>query len=68
MPEIGASKIPLLFGDMSYYWIADRQGRIFQRLNELYAATGQIGFRTYQRVDGKLTLPEAVKTLKMKSS
>ena len=68
MPEIGASKIPLLFGDMSYYWIADRQGRIFQRLNELYAATGQIGFRTYQRVDGKLTLPEAVKTLKMKAS
>ncbi|MBR2724636.1 MAG: phage major capsid protein [Ruminococcus sp.] len=68
MPEIGAGKAPLVFGDMSYYWIADRQGRIFQRLNELYAATGQIGFRTYQRVDGKLTLPEAVKTLKMKSS
>ena len=68
MPEIGAGASPILFGDMSYYWIADRQGRIFQRLNELYAATGQIGFRTYQRVDGKLTLPEAVKTLKMKSS
>jgi len=68
MPEIGAGASPILFGDMSYYWIADRQGRIFQRLNELYAATGQIGFRTYQRVDGKLTLPEAVKTLKMKAS
>lgn len=68
MPEIGAGASPIIFGDMSYYWIADRQGRIFQRLNELYAATGQIGFRTYQRVDGKLTLPEAVKTLKMKAS
>ena len=63
MPEIGAGNKPLIFGDLSYYWIADRQGRIFQRLNELYAATGQIGFRTYQRVDGKLTLPEAIKTL-----
>lgn len=68
MPEIGAGASPIIFGDMSYYWIADRQGRIFQRLNELYAATGQIGFRTYQRVDGKLTLPEAVKALKMKTS
>ena len=67
MPEIGTGKKPLVFGDLSYYWIADRQGRIFQRLNELYAATGQIGFRTYQRVDGKLTLPEAVKTLQCAS-
>lgn len=68
MPEIGAGKKPLLFGDLSYYWIADRQGRTFQRLNELFAATGQVGFRTFQRVDGKLTLAEAVKTLSCKAS
>lgn len=68
MPEIGAGKKPILFGDISYYWIADRQGRTFQRLNELYAATGQVGFRTFQRVDGKLTLAEAVKTLACKAS
>ena len=68
MPEIGAGKKPILFGDISYYWIADRQGRTFQRLNELYAATGQVGFRTFQRVDGKLTLAEAVKTLTCKAS
>lgn len=67
MPEIGAGNKPLLFGDLSYYWIADRQGRTFQRLNELYAATGQVGFRTFQRVDGKLTLSEAVKTLSCKA-
>lgn len=67
MPELGAGNKPLAFGDLSYYWIADRQGRIFQRLNELYAATGQVGFRTYQRVDGRLTLPEAVKTLHCKA-
>ena len=67
MPEIGAGNKPLIFGDMSYYWIADRQGRTFQRLNELYAATGQVGFRTFQRVDGKLILPEAVKTLNCKA-
>ena len=68
MPEIGAGKKPILFGDVSYYWIADRQGRTFQRLNELYAATGQVGFRTFQRVDGKLTLAETVKTLTCKAS
>ena len=68
MPEIGADKKPILFGDISYYWIADRQGRTFQRLNELYAETGQVGFRTFQRVDGKLTLAETVKTLTCKAS
>lgn len=50
------------------YWIADREGRKFQRLNELYAPTGQVGFLASQRVDGKLILPEAVKTLQMKAA
>jgi len=61
MPEMAASAKSILFGDFSYYWIADRQGRVFQRLNELYATNGQVGFRAYQRVDGKLILSEAVK-------
>ena len=34
----------LLFGDFSYYWIADRQNRTLKRLNELYAVTDQVGF------------------------
>ena len=50
------------------YWIADRQGRSFKRLNELYAKTGQIGFVASQRVDGKLVLPEAIKVLQQKSA
>jgi HK97 family phage major capsid protein len=60
MPEIGADARSILFGDFSYYWIADRQGRVMQRLNELYAANGQVGFRMYERLDGKLILPEAI--------
>lgn len=60
VPAMAASAKSILFGDYRYYWIADRQGRVFQRLNELYAANGQVGFRVYQRVDGKLILPEAV--------
>ena len=50
----------MAFGDFNYYWVADREARSFKRLNELYAATGQVGFLASQRVDGKLVLPEAV--------
>ena len=58
----------MAFGDFSYYWIADRQGRSFKRLNELFAMTGQVGFLASQRVDGKLILPEAIKVLDIKKS
>ena len=67
MPAIAADAKSVAFGDFSYYWIADRQGRSFKRLNELYAATGQVGFLASQRVDGKLVLPEAIKVLAQKA-
>ena len=68
MPAIAADAKTIAVGDFSYYWIADRQGRSFKRLNELYAATGQVGFLASQRVDGKLILPEAIKVLAQKSA
>ena len=67
MPTIEAGAKTVAFGDFGYYWIADREGRSFKRLNELYAATGQVGFLASERVDGKLILPEAVKVLAQKS-
>lgn len=67
VPAIAAGAKTIAFGDFGYYWIADRQGRSFQRLNELYAANGQVGFKATQRVDGKLILSEAVKVLQMKA-
>ena len=66
VPTIAAAAKIIAFGDFGYYWIADRQGRVFQRLNELYAATGQVGFKATQRVDGKLILAESIKVLQMK--
>ena len=66
MPELKGGNKAVAFGDFRYYWIADRQGRIFRRLNELFAVTNQVGFIATQRVDGKLILPEAVKILKCK--
>ncbi len=66
VPTIASAAKSIVFGDFSYYWVADRQGRAFKRLNELYAATGQVGFMATQRVDGKLILPEAIKVLQHK--
>ena len=63
MPTLAAGNKTILFGDLGEYWVADREGRSFKRLNELYAPTGQVGFLASQRVDGKLILPEAVKVL-----
>lgn len=66
VPTIAAGAKTIAFGDFGYYWVADRQGRSFQRLNELFAVTGQVGFKATQRVDGKLILAEAIKVLQQK--
>ena len=67
VPVIAAGAKTIAFGDFGYYWVADRQGRAFKRLNELFATTGQVGFMATQRVDGKLILPEAIKVLQQKA-
>jgi HK97 family phage major capsid protein len=67
VPDLTVGNKVMAFGDFSYYWIADRQGRSFKRLNELYAANGQIGFLASQRVDGRLVLSEAVKVMDLKA-
>ena len=67
VPEIGAGKKSIAFGDFSFYWIGDRQGITFRRLNERYAESGQVGFLASKRLDGKLVLPEAIKVLQQKS-
>ena len=66
-PTIEAGAKVMAFGDFSYYWIGDRQGISFKRLNELYAGNGQVGFLASKRLDGKLVLPEAIKVLQMKA-
>ena len=68
MPLPTTGNAAILYGDFSYYWLADREGRALQRLNELYAVTDQVGFKITQRVDGRLIMPEAVKFLKMKTA
>ena len=66
VPTAKAGAKTIAFGDLSYYWIGDREGISFKRLNELYATRGQVGFLATKRLDARLILPEAIKVLKMK--
>lgn len=65
VPTVKAAAMPIVFGDFSNYWIADRMGRSIQRLNELYAGNGQVGFIATERVDAKVILSEGIKLLQM---
>ena len=68
MPTIEAGKVAVAFGDYSYYNIGDRGTRSIQELRELFAGNGMIAYVMKERVDGKLVLPEAIQTLKIKGT
>jgi len=68
VPTLKASALTVAFGAFSNYWIADRQGRTLQRLNELYAGNGQVGFLITERLDGKVILAEGIQLLKQAGS
>ena len=65
-PTMASDAYTVAFGDFKNYWIGDRAGRTVQRLNELYATNGQIGYVATERVDGKVILPEGIQLLQMK--
>jgi len=64
VPTLKAGALTVAFGAFSNYWVADRQGRTLQRLNELYAGNGQVGFLITERLDGKVILAEGIQLLK----
>lgn len=68
MPTVGAGAKVIAFGDFRYYWIFETGDMTVQRLDELYAANGQIGFRAFRRVGGAVVLPAAIVYLQLKSS
>jgi HK97 family phage major capsid protein len=61
---IAAAKVIATFGDHSGYFIRDAGPVLSLRLNELYAESGQVGFRFSERIDGALIDTAAVKSLK----
>ena len=67
-PALAAGAVAMIVGDFSYYHICDRQSIEMRTLNELYAATGQVGIRSQERIDGDIALKDAFAVLKMKAS
>lgn len=61
MPSIGTGNKFMAFGDYSYFTIADRAGLEIKRLDELYSANGQVGWRVSKRFDSKVIQSEAIK-------
>lgn len=59
-----ASQYVGMFGDFSWYYIADSLALRVKRLNELYAATSQVGFIFDQETDGMPVLSEAFARIK----
>lgn len=59
MAVMGAGNTFICVGDFSYYQVADRGVMSIQRLNELYAENGMVGYKVTARVDAKRLLDEA---------
>ena len=54
-----------MLGDYSHYWIADALDMTIKRLDELYAATNQVGFIGRKAADGMPVLEEAFVRVKL---
>jgi len=68
LPAPAANSLSAVFGDWSYYTICDRMNSTdIRRYNELFAKTGEIGFRGTRRVDGGPILGQAFRALKIKA-
>lgn len=62
-------QIILFYGDFRQgYMVVDRIGMTIQRLNELYAATGYVGFMVTARVGGGVIIPPAIQILRNQKS
>ena len=63
MPDAESGNKPIFFGDLSFFWILQRDKFYVKTLTEKYALEGAVGYVGTERLDGKLIRPEAVKTL-----
>ena len=68
LEDIGAGKRVMIFGDLSYFKIYDRVGLNIMRDDYSRAKFGEVRFWGRRRTGAGLTLPEAVRTLKIGTS
>lgn len=68
MPEFNAGNKAMIFGDFKNgYLVLDRESLTIQRLNELYAESGLVGFKVHYRVGGGVLDPGAFAILTVSS-
>jgi len=60
MPDVGAGTVPIVFGDFSYYWVADRHQLRVQRLAERFAPN--VGLLATARYGGQPVRSNAFRT------
>ena len=65
MPSEGHDASPILFGDLSYYWIVCRTRVTLKTLREKFFSLGQVGYLAMEFMDAKLLRREAVKALRI---
>lgn len=69
IPAAGTAADVAIFGDIrSGYRIIDRLGMTVQRLIELYAESGLVGFKVHYRVGGGVIRPDALRILRVPAS
>lgn len=69
IPAGGSAADVAIFGSVrDGYQIRDRQGIAIQRLNELYAASGMIGWKVRYRVGGAVVRADALRVLRVPAS
>ena len=62
LAAVGANAKSAIVGDFNRaYWIRQVDGIYMQRQNELHSDNGQVGFRCYTRLDGKVVLADALR-------
>lgn len=66
IPAAGTAADVVIFGDIrAGYRILDRLGMTVQRLTELYAEQGLVGFKVHRRVGGGVIRPNALRILRV---
>lgn len=65
MPKAEAGCKPILFGDLSYFWMIEHDELSVKPLYEHYIMEYDIGYVAYERLDGRLIRAEAVQALAM---
>jgi HK97 family phage major capsid protein len=66
IPAAGTAADVVIFGDVrAGYRILDRLGMTVQRLTELYAEAGLVGFKVHRRVGGGVIRPNALRILRV---